>query len=165
MDIMDIYALTCRHMSKICPCRKENCSKIRKWPVANKFRKTQKCTLRTSCALEQKTRGGKEGGVSKWILLLSKSYTWQLLENPSRHGLRAVYLGTFIFFKLSDILWQFPRPQNHKGPAVETERSKTERGSDGPGLALSAGAHTVFLLVRGGVGYVAVAGKIFRQGN
>ncbi len=29
---------------------------------------------------------------------------------------------------------------------VYTERSKTERGSKGPGLALTAGAHTAFLL-------------------
>jgi hypothetical protein len=39
-----------------------------------------------------------------------------------------------------------------------TERSKTERGSEGPGLALSAGEHTVVLLERRmWVSYVTVA--------
>jgi hypothetical protein len=48
-----------------------------------------------------------------------------------------------------------------------TERSKTERGSEGPGLALSAGANTIFLLEREDLGTSMLLhpGKIFRQGN
>ena len=162
---MDIYALTCRHMSKICPCRKENCSKIRKWPVANKFRKTQKCNFADflcSWAENKRRQRGRSVEVNTTIIEIVHLTTFRkpLLTRPTSR-----ISGNLHFLKLSDILWQFPRPQNHKGPPVETERSKTERGSDGPGLALSAGAHTVFLLVRGGFGYVAVACKIFRQGN
>jgi len=37
------------------------------------------------------------------------------------------------------------------------ERSKTERGSEGPGLALSAGVHTAIFAGEGGFGYVIVA--------
>jgi len=48
-----------------------------------------------------------------------------------------------------------------------TERSKTARGSEGPGLALSAGPHTVFLLEREDLGtpLLLCPGKIFRPGN
>jgi hypothetical protein len=50
---------------------------------------------------------------------------------------------------------------------AEPERSKTERGSEGPGLALSAGVHTAFLLEREDLGtsLLLFPGKMFRQGN
>ncbi len=59
----------------------------------------------------------------------------------------------FVFFPLS------LRPRE-----AAPERSKTERGSEGPGLALSAGAHTVFLLDMG-MSLLLCPGKMFRQGN
>ncbi len=48
-----------------------------------------------------------------------------------------------------------------------TERSNTKRGSEGPGLDLSAGAHTVFWLEREDLGtsLLLCPGKMFRQGN
>jgi hypothetical protein len=47
------------------------------------------------------------------------------------------------------------------------ERSKTDRGSDGPGWALSAGAHTVFLLEREDLNtsLLLCPGKMFKQEN
>ncbi len=54
---------------------------------------------------------------------------------------------------------------------AEPERSKTERGSEGPGLALSAEVHhevhTAFLLEREDLGtsLLLFPGKMFRQGN
>ncbi len=62
----------------------------------------------------------------------------------------------FLFFPLS------LRPRE-----AAPERSKTERASDGPGLALSAGAHTVFLLEREDLGtsLLLCPGKMFSQGN
>jgi hypothetical protein len=50
---------------------------------------------------------------------------------------------------------------------AEPERSKIERGSEGPGLALSAGVHTVFLLEREDLGtsLLLCPGKMLRQGN
>jgi hypothetical protein len=48
-----------------------------------------------------------------------------------------------------------------------TERSKTKRGSEGPGLALLAGAHTVFLVEREDLGtsLLLCPDKMFRQEN
>ncbi len=47
------------------------------------------------------------------------------------------------------------------------ERSKTEKGREGPALALSAGAQTVFLLEMEDLGtYLLLCpGKMFSQGN
>ncbi len=47
------------------------------------------------------------------------------------------------------------------------ERSKTESGRERPGLALSATAHTVFLLGWEdlGMSLLLCPGKMFRQGN
>jgi hypothetical protein len=47
------------------------------------------------------------------------------------------------------------------------ERSKTERGRDGPGLALLAGVQTVFLLEREdfGMSMLLRLGKMLRPGN
>jgi hypothetical protein len=47
------------------------------------------------------------------------------------------------------------------------ERSKTERGSEGPGLAFLAGAHIVFLLEREDLGtsLFLCPDKMFRQEN
>jgi hypothetical protein len=46
------------------------------------------------------------------------------------------------------------------------ESSKTEKGSEGPGRALSAGVHTAFLLEREDLGtsLLLFPGKMFRQG-
>jgi hypothetical protein len=50
---------------------------------------------------------------------------------------------------------------------LQSEKSKTERGSKGPGLSLSAGVRTVFLLEREDLGtsLLLCPGKMFRQGN
>ncbi len=51
----------------------------------------------------------------------------------------------------------------------KTERSKTERDSDGSGLSILAGAHTVYLLEMedsgSGTSLLLCPGKMIRQGN
>ncbi len=77
-------------------------------------------------------------------------------------------------FSLLEITYMFIKDADQSGTHVGNYsfhkvivRSKTERGSEGPGMVLSAGAHTLFLLEREdlSMSLLQCPDKIFRQGN